>query len=64
MHLCRWGFGVGYFFSVLLNSNNALLAGLSITLIFGGIINGITPSVASAQGNVLLTALQYLSYTR
>lgn len=59
-----WGFGVGYLFSVLLESNNALLGGLCVTLIFGGIINGINPSVAASEGNVLLTGLQYMSYTR
>ncbi|KXZ52790.1 hypothetical protein GPECTOR_8g178 [Gonium pectorale] len=59
-----WGFGVGYLFSVLLESNNALLGGLSVTLIFGGIINGINPSVASTDGNYLLMGLQWMSYTR
>ena len=55
---------MGYLFSVLLESNNALLGGLCVTLIFGGIVNGINPSVASARNNALLTGLQYLSYTR
>ncbi len=59
-----WGYGVGYLFSVLLEANNALLGGLCVTLIFGGIINGINPTVASADGNALMTGLQYLSYTR
>lgn len=59
-----WAYGVGYVFSVMLDSNNALLAGLCVTLVFGGVINGASPSVASAQGNVLLNAMQHMSYSR
>lgn len=49
-------------FSVLLGPTNALLAGLVYTLIFGGIINGVSPGPAHASP--LLGALQYFSYTR
>lgn len=58
-------FGVGYLFSVLLSPTNALLASLSFTLITGGVINGVSPSVARAkESNLLVAVLQYISYTR
>lgn len=62
--MSRWGYGVGYLMSVVFSPTNALLAALTFSLMFGGIVNGVSPTVLDVQGNVLVRALQYASYTR
>lgn len=59
-----WAYGVGYMCSVLFDRVNALMASVTVSLFFGGIINGVNPSLASSSSNLLLKVLLYPSYTR
>ena len=56
--------GLGYLVSIVLPLQNALLGGIAVGLILGGVANGVQPPMHEMQVVNPLYLLDWLSYTR
>lgn len=50
--------------SLTVHPNNAMIAGLAVALLLGGVANGVLPSIWQLEATHPLLWLDYLSYTR
>ncbi len=50
--------------SLTIHPNNAMVAGLAVALLLGGVANGVVPPLWQLEGTHPLLWLDYLSYTR